>query len=181
MPWLRAEVPDWREFVIWEYDYPCTTHATKLGMEPRAARLFMVFDRRYKLMHAKGGLRPMLFDLEKDPDEFHDLAKGETHAAKIARPYEMLAQWGRRMSQRVTKSDGGIKAMRGASLGRGVLPFMSDGTEVDEKHTAKYLGPVRQTDGPARTAKVLSGATAHPTADPKAARISLRGRPQAGR
>ncbi len=63
MPWLRAEVPDWREFVIWEYDYPCTTHAKKLGMEPRAAPLFMVFDRRYKLMHAEGGLRPMLFDL----------------------------------------------------------------------------------------------------------------------
>ncbi|MEZ5824849.1 MAG: hypothetical protein R3C97_08950 [Geminicoccaceae bacterium] len=36
----------------------------------------MVFDGRFKLMHAEGGFRPMLFDLEADPNEFVDLAKG---------------------------------------------------------------------------------------------------------
>jgi hypothetical protein len=89
-------------------------------------------------------MRPMLFDLETDPDEFHDLAKGDSHADEIERLYGMLAQFGRRMSQRVTKSEDDIKAMRGSSLGRGVLPFMYDGTEVDEKYTAKYRGPARQ-------------------------------------
>ncbi len=87
----------------------------------------------------------MLFDLETDPDEFHDLAKGDVHQAEIDRLYDMLAQWGRRMSQRVTKSEDDIKAMRGTSLGKGVLPFMYDGTEVDEKYTVKYRGPARQS------------------------------------
>ena len=144
MPWLRGETPEWREYVISEYDYSCTPQAAKLGVEPRDARLFMVFDGRYKLMHAEGGMRPMLFDLETDPDEFHDLAKGDAHGEEIARLYGMLAQFGRRMSQRVTRSEDDIKAMRGKSLGRGVLPFMYDGTEVEEKYTAKYRGPVRQ-------------------------------------
>ena len=104
----------------------------------------MVFDGRYKLMHAEGGMRPMLFDLKTDPEEFHDLAKGDAHQAEIDRLYAMLAQWGRRMSQRVTKSEDDIKAMRGASSGKGILPFLYDGSEVDEKYTVKYRGPARQ-------------------------------------
>ena len=145
MPWLRSETPEWREFVISEYDYSATPQCVKLGLEPRDARLFMVFDGRYKMMHAEGGMRPMLFDLETDPDEFHDLAKGDAHQAEVDRLYSMLAQWGRRMSQRVTKSEDDIKAMRGSSMGKGVLPFMYDGTEVDEKYTVKYRGPSRQS------------------------------------
>jgi hypothetical protein len=130
--------------VISEYDYSATPHCVKLGLEPRDARLFMVFDGRYKMMHAEGGFRPMLFDLAEDPDEFHDLGKGDTHVAEIDRLYAMLAKWGRRMSQRVTKSEDDIKAMRGKSMRRGILPFMYDGTEVDDALTAKYRGPARQ-------------------------------------
>ena len=36
------------------------------------ARLFMVTDGRWKLIHAEG-FRPMLYDMERDPEEFHDL------------------------------------------------------------------------------------------------------------
>lgn len=144
LPWLRGETPDWREFVISEYDYSATPQCVKLGLEPRDARLFMVFDGRYKMMHAEGGFRPMLFDLAEDPDEFFDLAKGDTHQSEIDRLYGMLAQWGRRMSQRVTKSEDDIKTMRGNSGRKGVLPFLYDGSEVDEELTIKYRGPARQ-------------------------------------
>ncbi len=144
LPWLRGETPDWREFVISEYDYSATPQCVKLGLEPRDARLFMIFDGRYKMMHAEGGFRPMLFDLAEDPDEFFDLAKGDTHQGEIDRLYGMLAQWGRRMSQRVTKSEDDIKAMRGNSGRKGVLPFLYDGSEVDEELTIKYRGPARQ-------------------------------------
>ena len=44
----------------------------KLGIEPRDARLFMVADKRWKYVHALG-FRPMLYDLETDPNEFRDL------------------------------------------------------------------------------------------------------------
>lgn len=142
-PWLHGETPDWRTFAISEYDYSATPQAVKLGLEPRDARLFMVFDGRYKLMHAEGGLRPMLFDLETDPDEFHDLAKGDTHQGEINRLYDHLFTWARRMSQRVTKSEDDIKAMRGKSLRRGILPFMADGSEVPEELSQFYRGEAK--------------------------------------
>ncbi len=144
LPWLRGEVPAWRDYAISEYDYSVTPQAMKLGLAPRDARLFMVFDGRYKLMHAEGGFRPMLFDLLEDPDEFVDLAKGDAHGDQIARLYEMLGQWGRRMSQRVTKSDQDILDMRGKSIRKGILPFLFDGSEVPEDLTEKYRGPARQ-------------------------------------
>ncbi|MGE4325239.1 MAG: sulfatase-like hydrolase/transferase [Pseudodonghicola sp.] len=144
LPWLRGELPaGWRQVAISEYDYSSTGQAVKLGLEPRDARLFMVFDGRFKLIHAEGGFRPMLFDLETDPEEFHDLAKGDGHQAEIARLYDHLARWGRRMSQRVMKSDAEIVAGRGRSLRRGILTFLADGTEVPEELVMKYMGPAK--------------------------------------
>ena len=140
LPLVRGESPAWREFVISEYDYSVTPQCAKLGLEPRDARLFMVFDGRLKMMHAEGGFRPMLFDLETDPDEFHDLAKGDAHQGEIDRLYGCLAKWGRRLAQRVTKSDDDIKAMRGRSQRKGILPFLVDGSEVEDEFTARYRG-----------------------------------------
>ena len=144
LPWLWGESPKWREYVISEYDYSASQQAVKLGLEPRDCRLFMVFDGRYKLMHAEGGFRPMLFDLLTDPNEFEDLAKSSGHEAEIERLYGYLATWGRRMSQRVTKSDDDIISSRGRSLRKGILPFLYDGSEVDPELTSKYRGPAPQ-------------------------------------
>lgn len=143
-PLLHGETPDWREYAISEFDYSPTPQAVKLGLEPNDCRLFMVFDGRYKMMHAMGGLRPMLFDLENDPNEFDDLAKGDAHKEVLDRLYSQLADWGRRNAQRVTKSDEDIISMRGRSMRKGVLPFMVDGSEVPEELTVKYRGPAKQ-------------------------------------
>ena len=83
----------------------------------------------------------MLFDLQEDPEEFHDLAKGDAHEAEIDRLYGYLAQWGRRLAQPVTKSEEAIKAMRGRSLRKGILPFLYDGSEIPEELTENYRGP----------------------------------------
>jgi arylsulfatase A-like enzyme len=144
LPWLRGETPDWRNFVISEYDYSATPMCAALGVAPSDARLFMVFDGRWKLIHAEGGFRPMLFDCENDPDEFHDLAKGGLHGDRIRLMYDDLAQWGRRCAQRVTRSDDDIFAMRGSSAKKGILPFLVDGNEVPAEWTVKYRGKVRQ-------------------------------------
>lgn len=90
----------------------------------------------------------MLFDLKTDPNEVRDLAKGSAHQAEIDRLYGCLAKWGRRMSQRVTRSDDDIAAMRGKSLRKGILPFLKDGTEVDSEMTTAYRGPVAQNFTP---------------------------------
>jgi arylsulfatase A-like enzyme len=134
-------VPDeWREFAISEFDYSATQMAVNLGLEPRDARLFMVADKRWKLMHAEGGFRPMLFDLQNDPDEFNDLGDSAEHESVIDMMYERLGRWARRMSQRTTRSEEDIKAMRGGSRRRGVLLGMYDGTEVDPELSLKYRG-----------------------------------------
>ncbi len=74
MPFLHGEIPEeWRDFVISEYDYSMTVLPDRLGVSAKQARLFMVADKRWKFMHAEGGFRPMLFDMENDPDELRDL------------------------------------------------------------------------------------------------------------
>ncbi len=142
-PWLHGAVPDWREVVISEYDYSLTPMRDALGVSNADARLFMVFDGRFKLIHAEGGFRPMLFDLATDPNEYVDLAKAGSHADDNARLYDHLAKWGRRMSQRVTVSDDQLAARRKGSDRVGILPFLVDGSEVPEALTARYRGPVR--------------------------------------
>jgi len=142
-PWLHGAGPDWREVVISEYDYSLTPMRDALGVSNADARLFMVFDGRFKLIHAEGGFRPMLFDLATDPNEYVDLAKAYSHADDIKRLYEHLAKWGRRMSQRVTVSDGQLAARRRGADRVGILPFLVDGSEVPEELTARYRGPVR--------------------------------------
>lgn len=152
-PWLHGETPDWRDFAISEYDYSVTPMRDVVGVSNRDARLFMVFDGRYKLIHAEGGFRPMLFDLDTDPQEFHDLAKGSDHTSVIDRMYGHLGHWGRRMSQRVTRSDAQVNAMHGRSGRRGILPFLKDGSEVPPALTQKYRGPAPQNhiDPPSET------------------------------
>ena len=144
VPWLSGETPDWRGYVISEFDYSSTPQAARLNLTPKDARLFMVFDGRWKLMHAEGGFRPMLFDLQSDPEEFHDLGKGDAHGKEIDRLYGYLHAWAKRCAQRVTKSDAEIIAGRGRSLRRGILPFLADGTEVPDELISKYVGKARQ-------------------------------------
>ena len=152
MPFLRGETPeDWREAVISEYNYSVTPMAATLGVRPEDARLFMVCDGRYKLIHAEGGFRPMLFDLAEDPNEFNDLCKGNAEPAELARMYDLLHQWARRSAQRVTRSDADLAAMRGASARKGILPFLVDGSEVAPELTARYRGKVRQRHIPGDT------------------------------
>jgi arylsulfatase A-like enzyme len=148
MPWLNGETPDWRTYAISEFDYSATPMCKQLGLKTRDARLFMVFDGRFKLTHFEGGFRPMLFDLENDPEEFIDLAKGDKHQAEIDRLYECLRNWGLRMSQRVTRSEKDIENMLGKSPRKGILNFMVDGSEVPDELTEKYRGKVRQRHAP---------------------------------
>jgi arylsulfatase A-like enzyme len=148
VPLLHGSEPEnWRDFAISEYDYSATSAAAKLGLEPRDARLYMVADRSWKFIHAEGGLRPMLFDLENDPEEFDDLGDSPNHAHIIALMYERLAKWGRRLSQRTTRSEDDIKDMRGESGAKGILLGVVDGSEIPEKLLEKYRGKTDRRTG----------------------------------
>ena len=65
MPLLHGEMPaDWRKVVFSEYDYSMQDVRLKLNQPIEQCRLFMVFDGRWKYVHASG-FRPMLYDLQR--------------------------------------------------------------------------------------------------------------------
>jgi arylsulfatase A-like enzyme len=133
LPFLRGAEPEgWREVVISEYDYSATMMAQWLNIRPRDARLFMVFDGRWKMMHAEGGFRPMLFDLRHDPAELRDLGADPDHAEIRAMLYDHLARWARRQSQRTTISDDEILGKRGKSRRKGILLGVWDKDELND-------------------------------------------------
>ena len=99
----------------------------------------MIADRRWKYIHAPG-FRPMLFDLEADPNELRDLGADPALAEERHRLAGALASWGLRASQRTTRSEEEIVAARGTSQRRGILIGVWDEREVPAELWSKYLG-----------------------------------------
>jgi len=140
VPFLHARAPAaWRSHAISEYDYSVLPVAARLGVEPRDARLFMVADKRWKYVHAVG-FRPMLYDLEADPSEFHDLGADPAYEADRQRLAQELARWGLRLSQRTAWSDAQVRAMRGRSQRQGVLIGVWDESDVPNELWSEYTG-----------------------------------------
>jgi arylsulfatase A-like enzyme len=140
MPFLQGRTPEtWRDYVISEYDYSVTRMAATLGVEPRMARLFMVADKRWKFVYAEG-FRPMLFDLQDDPNEYRDLGDDDEYEAVRQTMMDRLCAWARRPSQRTTRSNAVLKRMQGGSGGTGVLLGLYDGSEVPPELTEYYRG-----------------------------------------
>lgn len=129
-----------RDFVICEYDYSASPIAETLGVSVRDAVMFMVATTRWKLIHCEGGFRPLLFDLENDPDELKDLGASAEHADVIAEMYDHLFAWTRRQSQRTTRSEQQLIDMRTRSRGKGVILGVYDENDAPLDLTVKYRG-----------------------------------------
>ncbi len=114
-PILHGQVDSLREFAISEYDYSMRNVRTLLGVSVQDAKLTMLFDGRWKYIFAEG-FRPMLFDLETNPDEFVDHGGDPAYAEELTRLEKLFFGWSRRTSQRTTRSDAWIAA-RDPSLG----------------------------------------------------------------
>ena len=121
-PLLFGEQPkDWRQTVICEYDYAFQDSRIELNTKARQAWMRMIFDGRWKYVLFEN-YRPMLFDLQKDPNEFHDLGESQEHEHLEARArlHEALFQWARAPRQRVTVTDDAIESVE-------VQPRISEG------------------------------------------------------
>jgi arylsulfatase A-like enzyme len=81
-----------RRFVVSEYDYSMQDVRRTLNRAPPDCRLFMVFDGRWKYIHAPG-FRPMLYDLQSDPEEFFDVGDDPAYAPERARLRGALLSW----------------------------------------------------------------------------------------
>lgn len=115
LPLLQGQAPAWRKVVISEYDYAFDLARVNLAVPIPEARLYMVFDGRFKYIHADG-FAPMLYDLAMDPQEFTDLGTDPAHADTRARLYEALAKWSRTTRTQTTVSDTAITAADKAAL-----------------------------------------------------------------
>ena len=141
MPILHGERSETlRDYVICEYDYSGAPVAAQLNASVRDAVMFMIADKRWKMVHCEGGYRPILFDLENDPQELVDLGDSAEHAEVIAALYDKLFAWTRRPSQRTTRSEAQLLAMRGNSGRRGVVIGVYDENDTPLDLTVKYRG-----------------------------------------
>ena len=127
-----------RDYVICEMDFSSSPLADKLGLGVRDAVMFMVADKKWKLTHFEGGFRPMLFDLEEDPDELVDLGESEAHAHVIEAMYDKLFAWTRRVSQRTTRSRAQLEEMRVKGRQRGVVIGVYDENDIPLELTRHY-------------------------------------------
>jgi arylsulfatase A-like enzyme len=131
MPLLRAAAPDgWRSCVFSEYDYAMLDIRLALGRPVGDCRLFMVFDGRWKYIHATG-FRPLLFDLDRDPREFDDVGGDPRYESERARLRELLFDWALRDHNRITMPDDRIAAYAGGrQLRSGILIGYWDEAEL---------------------------------------------------
>jgi arylsulfatase A-like enzyme len=77
LPWLGGTTPDrWRDAVHWEYDFRDPVHQLTeqtLDLASDQCTLNVIRDEHYKYVHF-GKLPPLLFDLQRDPQEFNNRA-----------------------------------------------------------------------------------------------------------
>jgi arylsulfatase A-like enzyme len=132
MPLLRGQVPaDWRQAVFSEYDYCMQDVRLKLNQPIDQCRLFMVFDGRWKYIHASG-FRPMLYDLLEDPQELIDRGEDSNSADVIARLQSALFDWALHPKGHITTGREKIEAYASQQLQvkGGILIGIWDETEL---------------------------------------------------
>jgi arylsulfatase A-like enzyme len=104
LPLLRGETTaDWRKIAFSEYDYSMQDVRLMLDQPIERCRLFMAFDGRWKYIHASG-FRPMLYDIESDPQELVDRGEDPSCAAEIARLQAALFDWALHPNDHITTS-----------------------------------------------------------------------------
>jgi arylsulfatase A-like enzyme len=111
-PFLAGGAPNWRRGVLMEVDLASPVKPTRyqrawnLGLN--ACNVSIWREQRWKYVHFNGGIEPMLFDLENDPDETVNLADVKAHAGEIARMRAAM------LDRRMERAD---RRLTGISLG----------------------------------------------------------------
>lgn len=141
-----------REFAISEYDFSMIPVRQALGLSVDECRWYVVIDKRWKyIAFTAEQFKPILLDLQNDPDEFNDLGSSTTeeHQQVMAIMEKRLQQWQQRNTQRATMPDEKIVASVGKSLRRGVVLGYYEVGEEQEELFSEYRGTVEQDYTPA--------------------------------
>jgi len=119
-PLLHGIECEWRSFCVSEYDYSTRDARRAVGVDQMDARLVMIFDGRWKLTHVEN-MRPMLFDLDIDPNELNDLGNNPDFKGQISRLRELHFEWARRHHNRITRPAAIVEKMTDAKEPPGVM------------------------------------------------------------
>ncbi|MNK10731.1 Choline-sulfatase [compost metagenome] len=94
LPWLRGKTPAaWRDVAVSEFDYSFRTQTRlELGRAVKACRTIALRDHQWKYVHCQG-MRPVLFNLQSDPDELNDLGEDASSKGVLARYGQRLGDW----------------------------------------------------------------------------------------
>lgn len=95
--WIAGETPDsWRDEAFFEFHYgdPISRKAEQaLGLRTDQCGITTMRDRRFKYVHFAGGLPPLLFDLESDPDQLVDVAGDPDYRDVLADCTRRMLDW----------------------------------------------------------------------------------------
>ncbi len=149
MPFIEGKKPDsghenspdnWREYAISENDYGISPGMAAYAKDQADPRQFMVVDKNWKYIYAENH-RPMLFDLNKDPNELVDLGASPEHEDIRSLMFTRLSQWARRLSQRTTMNADDIQCEKERSPKRGITLGAWDETDLPAELTRCYVDP----------------------------------------
>ncbi|MEJ2432217.1 MAG: alkaline phosphatase family protein [Pseudolabrys sp.] len=140
-PLLHRKGPpqQWRDYVISEYDYATRRARVSLGIDQAQARLIMIRDKRWKYVHCEG-FRPMLFDLESDPQELNDLGADPAYEQERARLADAIFTWARQHHNRITVTPERINKMSGREP-KGILIGFWDEKDYEEEFGEPFKRP----------------------------------------
>ncbi|MEO3473350.1 sulfatase-like hydrolase/transferase [Roseomonas sp. CAU 1739] len=102
LPLTRGDAPAWREAVFSELDWTFRGARRRLGLPTGQHHAWMVRTDRWKYVHWTDGLRPMLFDLAADPQEFRDLGADPSLEGVREAMRERLLAWFTGLKRRTT-------------------------------------------------------------------------------
>ncbi|WP_341234712.1 sulfatase-like hydrolase/transferase [uncultured Sulfitobacter sp.] len=137
-----------RRYAISEHDYHWSEMARELDVAQEHAHTVMIFDGRWKYIRCEG-FRPVMFDLETDPQELRDIgaSKSAAHVAVRARMESALLDWSRRHHTRITATPVILERQKHAASG-GILIGFWDEQEYEQATGKPFssLVPVGRPD-----------------------------------
>ena len=131
-PLLHGQSTSWRNYCISEYDYATRDARRAVSVDQQDARLVMVYDGRWKYIHVET-MRPMLFDLQNDPNEVHDLGDDSAYQDQIQRLSDLHFEWARQHHSRTTRTSETIERMTDRKEPPGILIGFYDHKELQEE------------------------------------------------
>ncbi len=129
-PLLHGQDPEWRDHCISEYDYATRDARRAIGVDQSDARMVMIFDGRWKYIHIET-MRPMLFDLQEDPEELHDLGDDPAFSAEVTRLSALHFDWARQHHTRITRAPEFVEMMTDDKEPAGIVIAYWDKDELD--------------------------------------------------